>query len=169
MQMNYITNTTVLSNFSLIKRLDILKSIFSLIWVTTEVREELVKGYQEGYEFLAVAWQEIKIDEGWLRLIHFNRQEELDTFFKLTTKLHSGEASGLSIAYNRKWLFLTDDMDARKLAKSMQVEVAGTIGILVLAVEQQIITIEIADKLLNRMIQGNYRSPISSISDLLTK
>lgn len=47
-----ISNTTVISNFSLVDRLDLLESLFTVVYVTPEVQEEVITGFQEGYNFL---------------------------------------------------------------------------------------------------------------------
>ncbi len=49
--------------------------------------------------------------------------------------LDKGEAKGLTIIekYGKKHIFLTDDLEARKAAKEENIEVHGSIGIIVLA------------------------------------
>jgi predicted nucleic acid-binding protein len=162
-----IANTTVISNFALIDRLDILEKIFSIVYITPEVREEMRRGIQEGYSFLDAALKHFKISRGRLRIVNFDSEEEQENFYKFCSKLHVGEASCLAIAKNRNIIFLTDDMAARKVAKSINVDLSGTIGVLVFAVKQKVISVEESDYLLKKMIKGNYRSPVSSISEFI--
>jgi len=162
-----ISNTTVISNFSLVDRLDLLKSLFTFVYVTPEVQEEVIRGFQEGYSFLKNALNQIKVRSGWLRLVNFETESEQESYYQFCNKLHTGEASCLAIAKYRNWLLLTDDYAARKIAKSNHIEISGTIGVLLSSVRQQIIDISNADELLTKMIAGNYRSPFKSISEFL--
>ena len=50
----------------------------------------------------------------------------------------------------------------------MGVIVTGTVGILVVAVERDIISINGANQLLNEMIRNGYRSPLDDLNGLLT-
>ncbi|GFP21449.1 hypothetical protein HKBW3S06_00676 [Candidatus Hakubella thermalkaliphila] len=69
-----VVNNTVLSNFSLVGRLDILRELFGKVYVTHEVREELLRGIEEGYAFLERAEAEIKVGEdAWLELVGFDK------------------------------------------------------------------------------------------------
>ena len=162
-----VSNTTVISNFSLIGRLDILEDLFPVLYITPQVREEIIRGLQEGYQFLEAALPHIKISSGWLRLVDFETETEQESYYQFCKKLHSGEASCLAIAKHRNWLLLTDDQAARKLAKSNHVELSGTIGILILAVKHKIISVAEADNSLIGMVKGNYRSPVASISEFI--
>ncbi len=49
----------------------------------------------------------------------------------------------------------------------MGVKVSGTIGILKVAVEEGEISIDKADVVLCKMIEGGYRSPIQSIREVI--
>ncbi len=56
-------NNTVLSNFSLVGRLDILRELFGEVYVSHEVREEVLRGIEEGYTFLERVEAELGIGE----------------------------------------------------------------------------------------------------------
>jgi len=163
-----IANTTVISNFSRVGRLDILEKVFTIVYITPEIYHEVIRGIREGYQFLDSVRQQITVSSGWLRIISFQSEKELKDYHQYQDKLDSGEASCLAIASNRNLLLLTDDRAAREIARSIKVELSGTIGILTLAVDREIITLEEADSLLTDMIKGNYRSPVKSISELIT-
>ena len=47
-----VIDNTVLSNFCRIGRLEILNALFGKVYVTYEVREEVLRGLEEGYGFL---------------------------------------------------------------------------------------------------------------------
>lgn len=98
-----VINNTVLSNFSMVNRLDILRDLFSKVYVTYEVREEVLRGVEEGYDFLQQVETEIKMGEdAWLELIGFDSSQEEQSFREYTRKLGYGEASCLALARHRR-------------------------------------------------------------------
>jgi predicted nucleic acid-binding protein len=46
-----MANNTVLSNFAFVNRLDLLKSIFGKVFITTEIQHEVENGISEGHDF----------------------------------------------------------------------------------------------------------------------
>lgn len=66
-------------------------------------------------------------------------QEEF-LFRLFAESLGKGESSCLSIALSRNVKVLTDDMDARKLAQRRGVPISGTIGVLVEAVKEGLLS-----------------------------
>ena len=80
-----------------------------------------------------------------------------------------GESAGIAIAKGRSLVFLSDDRKARQIARSQGVKISGTLGLLELLVEERKLSIEEADGVLSKMIQGGYRSPIQSLRELLTQ
>lgn len=162
-----VVNNTVLSNFSLVGRLDILRELFGKVYVTHEVREELLRGIEEGYAFLERAEAEIKVGEdAWLELVGFDKPGEEESFREYARKLGYGEASCLALARHRGWLVLTDDRAARKTLRQEGLEVTGTLGILKLAVESGLLTLEEGNALLQWMIRGGYHSPYEDLEDI---
>jgi len=63
---------------------------------------------------------------------------------------------------------VTDDDPARRRAGKLGVEVTGSLGILVRAIEQDWLTVNEADEKLARWIdESGYHSPVASITDIL--
>jgi len=87
-------------------------------------------------------------------------------FKELLVSVGYGEAAGIAVAKEEGLLFFSDDKKARQVAKEQGLEVSGTLGTLKLAVEEGMISIEEADKVLGEMIRGGYRSPIQSMKEL---
>ncbi|MCW7070572.1 MAG: DUF3368 domain-containing protein [Methanophagales archaeon] len=77
-----------------------------------------------------------------------------------------GESSCLSIAISRDLKVLTDDRDARRLAQRRGVPVSGTIGVLVEAVREGLLSIEEANTMLSDMIEKGYFSPFETLDEL---
>lgn len=167
--MSVITNTTVLSNFAAISQIDLLRRLFTHLYLPTEVYEEINNGLQEGYQFYTGITDMIYPfnPDGWLRLASFADDAELRELATLPTTLHAAESACLSIARHRNWLLLTDDQAARKIALQRSIALSGTIGCLVLAVERNICPLIEANTYLAQMIAAGYRSPYNHLSPLL--
>jgi predicted nucleic acid-binding protein len=98
------------------------------------------------------------------------------TTLSVLEEYRAGAASGLfspdtwselSVAVHRKGLFATDDLDARRVAREHGVPRTGTLGILVLCVQQGHLVRDQANALLAEMIALGYRSPVESLTPLL--
>ena len=168
--MSIISNTTVLSNFASIGQLDVLRRLYQVLHIPTEVYEEISAGLEEGYSFYQDVVAEIHpfSDAGWLHLAVMET-DELRRFGELPSRLHKGEAACLAIAEHRRWTLLTDDSAAREEAVRRQIRLSGSIGCLVLAVERGLATLEQANDWLSEMIRLDYRSPITDITPLLKR
>jgi hypothetical protein len=165
--MSQVVNNTVLTNFSLVGRLDILRRLFGKVYVTYEVREEVLRGLDEGYGFMCQAEEEIGVGtESWLELVSFDSPAEEQSFREFTDSLGFGEASCLALARHRGWLVLTDDKSARRHLHREKLPVTGTLGILKLAVERDWLSVEEGNDLLRRMTTAGYRSPYRDLGDI---
>ena len=167
--MSIISNTTVISNFASIGHLDLLRRLYDVLYISTEVFEEIQAGLEEGYRF----YRDIELliypfaEEGWLRLTSMADTEEFRLFGALPPRFHQGEASCLAIARHRRWTLLTDDKATRDEAIRQRIRLSGSVGCLVLAVEHGLCTLEQANTWLHEMIEQDYRSPVTDITPLL--
>ena len=166
--MTVVANTTVISNISAVGRIDLLRELHGTLRISVQVYEEIQKGIEEGYGFYAETERNIHpfSDTGWIRLTGMADDEEFAAFRELSRRLGKGEASCLSIAARRKWLFLTDDLAARKQAAAMGVPVSGTLGCLLMAVEKGLCALEQANRRLREMTNRGYRSPVRDLTEL---
>ncbi len=163
-----VVDNTVLSNFCRIGRLDLLNALFDKVYVTYEVREEVLRGQEEGYGFLLQAANEIRAGaDAWLELVGFQSSTEEEAFRRFVETLGYGEASCLTLAQSRGWLILTDDLRARHLARRSGLALTGTLGILALLVEKGVLDLASGDEVLHQMIAEGYRSPNSSLREFL--
>ena len=167
--MKTLANTTVLSNFAAVDRLDLIQQLHGRLYIPSEVHEEILDGLEEGYGFCASIDKQVYpfAEKGWIELVSLVDEEELRLFRSLPRRLHRGEASCLAIARHRGWAFLTDDKLARAKARDWRIVVSGTLGVLVQAVKRGLLTAEGADELLQNMIARGYRSPYSSLQQSL--
>ncbi len=151
-----IVDTTVISNFALIKRLDVLVNTIEF-YTTEEVIEELRVCVEKGIFCLNFDPE--------MRIINMKDKERL-TFFGLTNKFGRGEASCLAIGMHRNARIFTDDFDARKAAQRAEIPVSGTIGILMDAIEKGILTKDEGNELLHQMIKKGFFSPFETLDQL---
>jgi predicted nucleic acid-binding protein len=91
----------------------------------------------------------------------------VDGLAGMPNKLHRGESSCLAIAEVRKWLFLSDDMAARKEARRRGITISGTLDYLVLAIEHDIYSLGDANLWLHRMMEMGYHCPVSDLSSFV--
>ena len=167
--MSVIANTTVMSNFACINELDILRQLYGSLYISIQVYEEIQTGLEEGYSFYDNLENHIAPfnKSGWIKLTSMIDDQEFRLFKELPSRLHPGETSSLAIAYHRKWLFLTDDMAARKQTKRLGIRLSGSLGCLVLAIERKICTLGQGNYWLNEMIEQDYKSPVNDLSQLM--
>lgn len=167
--MKVIVNTTIISNFAAVGRLDVLRNLLGQLFITNEVYAEIQDGLAEGYAFYAGIELHMSpfTANGWLHLTSLQDDEEFRMLNNMPAGLHRREASCLAVAVRRGMAFLTDDARARAAAHGLHIAVSGTLGVLVSAVKQILLTLETADSLLNQMIQAGYRSPHVTLVELL--
>jgi predicted nucleic acid-binding protein len=160
--MPVIANTTIISNFTAVRQLDLLRIRFGKVFLSDHVFEEIQTGCIQGYTFYE-HFQDIVAPfspTGWFYLTALQTPEELRRYRELLTGLHSGEASSLAIALHRQWTFLSDDKAARKRSNTLKVTTSGTLGVLTSLVKRGQLSLQEADNILCQMIEYGYYSPL---------
>jgi len=152
-----LADTTVLSNFAHIERPDLLRALFSPLLVPPAVLEELTEGERRAL-IPKCPWD-------WLDVVVPTAAEK-NLAQELRRSVGPGEADGLAVAKSRNLLLLTDDLDARHLAKSLGLDLSGTLGCLRDLIKRAILDLSAADLFLARMRDRGYRSPVRSLRDL---
>ena len=167
--MSVVSNTTVISNFAAIGRLDVLEQLFGTLFIPTDVYSEIEAGLEEGYTFYQGIDQLVRPinPSGWLRLTSVSNDREIAALVALPAELHAGERACLVIGAERGWLVLTDDAAARRQARLMRIHLSGSIGCLVNACRGDILSVDDANACLNAMMAAGYRSPVSDLNALL--
>lgn len=155
----FILDTTVLSNFSHIRRPDLVQQVFGADVATSPTAwAELMTGQALGF-LPACAWTDVSV-------IDLSEEEE-SIAATLRRALDAGEAECLALAQSRRACLCSDDLVARKLAKEHGVPVSGTLGVLLLLVERGELSLEEGERLLALMRRQGYRSPVVSLRELL--
>jgi predicted nucleic acid-binding protein len=153
-----ILDNTVLTNFALVGRADLVTHLWPATACTTPpVLDEFRSGAVSGL-VPADAWADLNV----ITLT----EEETDLAASFSTRLGSGERSCLAAAVCRHGLLATDDLDARRIAQQQNVSLTGTIGILILCVRRGYLSREEADRLLAEMIALGCYSPFDNLDQL---
>ncbi len=152
-----LSDTTVLNNFAQIRRPHLLQSAYPDLSVPRPVWIELERGVRRG----AVP----SCDWSWLDILDLTENEHVQAA-QIGRGLGPGEAACITLAISRGLSILSDDLDARKLARSLGLEVSGSLGVLGYLVLRQTLSMDEADALLNEMIRRGFRSPYRSLREI---
>ncbi len=152
-----LLDNTVLSNFAVIHRVDLLRTALGEAASVPQVLDEFRAGVLNG--------RVPPVDWSWLSILNLTSEEQA-LFAKIALHLNDGEAACLAVAVLRGGQIVTDDRDAREIAAQMRVSVSGTIGLLIRLVSIGVLNVPQADQLLGEMISAGYRSPITSLTQI---
>jgi predicted nucleic acid-binding protein len=157
--MTVLLDNTVLSNFSIVRRPDLLRVAFVEKVGTTE---QAFREMQDGVEIGRIP----ACDWNWLDRIVLTPPErvQFETFHEY---LGEGEAACLAVARERGYRLATDDKDARRQARQLGISLTGTIGILAILVKQGELTLVEGDHLLQEMVAAGYRAPLATLQVML--
>jgi len=159
-----ICNTTLLSNFAVANRVDILtRALARPLFTTPQVVDEITAGVQAGYSHLGALESQLLAGTAPFTILSLDTAE-LPILRDLRVRLHAGEASCLAIAIHRSMVLGTDDLAARKIAKTKQVPVIGTVAAVVLC-RHGLLSLDEANEILQQMIDAGYRSPVSRLDE----
>lgn len=128
--MTVICNATPLINFAAINRLEILQAIFDQIAVPPAVYNETTDLGFPGTQFVLQA-----IASGWLQV------RLISTIVPtIPVELDDGEREAIALALEiDQGRILLDEREARQIAQKLGLQVMGTLGILLLAKNNQIV------------------------------
>ena len=167
---DYIFDTTALSNFAAVGRIDLLATRYrGVASITVEVSDELRSGVNAGYAYLELVLQGIKGSGsgGWLHVLAPTSADEQRLRTDFDQQLDPGESSCLALAISRGLTFVTDDLAARRLATQRRVSLTGTLGILIALVRDDALSLVEANDILTEMIQRRYRAPVDRLDELI--
>lgn len=152
-----VLDTTVVSNFAFTDDLDLLLNDPDVRVVTVPAVIDEVRAGDEDSNFLAEIEKQLDAIE-----------VDGDPGDEILDSVDYGEAYALHAALAEDGTLATDDLAARGLADEQGVAVTGSIGLLVRLVRQDAFTVDEADAVLERWIEGSgYFSPVESVRELL--
>lgn len=124
-----ITNTTPILSLLKINKLDILKELYEKVTVPNAVYQEIEKGKEKQY------YQDLK-KITWIEIEHIKNTDSRSFFIDLD----DGEAEVLILAKEQNAdLVILDEIMGRRYAKQLELNLTGTLGILLKAKEKGII------------------------------
>jgi uncharacterized protein len=110
-------------HLSRIGRIDLLPALYGHLLIPVLVYHEVVhkgRGLTGSVELQAAAWAET-----------VEHTPDPEMFSRLRSRIDAGEAAAICLAYDRRAdLILSDDREARELARESGFQVQGTLGIL---------------------------------------
>ncbi|RLI86256.1 MAG: hypothetical protein DRO76_04195 [Candidatus Altiarchaeales archaeon] len=146
-----IADTSVLSAFAIIQRIDLLKKILGRIYIPKAVFLEILDSKDERLI------KEVKryIDEKFISILRPEPIKEMEEF-KERNRLGPGESEAILIAKHEKGVILLDDKRAREVAKHEKVECYGTLALLRICYEKRVVEKEELKSVLDNVIEkGN--------------
>lgn len=154
-----LLDNTVLSNFAVVRSPDLLRIALGDKSATPQqVFNELEAG--------VIAGKLPRLDWQWLQVWSLD-QTEAPHYNELLCTLNAGEAACLAMAFARGCRVLTDDRDARELARRLRIPISGTLGVLSRLVDIGHFSLDESDALLSQMIAAGYRSPLISLREII--
>ena len=125
-----VVNSTPLVAFWAIGRLDILRILFGEIVIPAAVRDEFLSTEKE-------LRRQVLRDESWIRVVKLKNPNRTGAF----SNLDEGEAEVLVLAEELDAsLVLIDERKARRYAERLNLPLSGTLGVILLAKEEGIVT-----------------------------
>lgn len=153
-----VANSTPLIALSKIGLFNLLEEYFGEVAIPNEVYEEVVT---RGGDLFGA--REVYTSK-WIRVIEVDNKLAVDS---LSVHLGKGEAEAIILAKEKKTLLIIDDKDGRTMAANLGVPVTGTIGLLILAAEDDKINLKnTLDELMAsgfRLKQSEYNKIIGEI------
>lgn len=128
--MTVVCNATPLINFAAINRLDILQAMFGQVAIPQAVYNETTSSSLPGSQSVLEA-----IASGWLQVGTASAIAA-----EILAELDEGEREAISLALEMsEQRILLDEREARQVAQRLGLQVIGTLGILLLAKDNQVI------------------------------
>jgi predicted nucleic acid-binding protein len=154
-----------ISNFALSDSLFVLEHLYGKsAYITNFVLAEILRGIQQRHTALGKILKAMK--DGWLKEANVSSKQEKFLFEPLSVSLGLGEASSISVAKSRKFIFASDDRTARKEAGFLDIKLTGTNCILKKALIHKTIDLKEGNRILSKMIKNGFYSPVKSLKKI---
>ncbi len=124
----------------------------SLLWLLKELYTEILIPKAVYSELMKKSEGQKIVDTKWIRVVEVQKSDILKM---LTNLLDEGEAETITLANEKKVAILLDEKKGRKMAKSLNLKIQGTLGILIKAKKSGLIT-SVKDCILKFMTTGYY-------------
>lgn len=159
-----VLDTNILINFFHIDRADIFEKFSSHAFVITEhVFEEITQPAQQ-------KWLDKLLHKESLSIVKIIEMETLTLFGHLTNMMGHGEASSLAYASNKQCVVASDEKRAFLTEAKKRLgdrKIVTTLGLLVLAIRSNQITIAEADNAKLKLESHRFKIPIRSFTEVV--
>ncbi|MBD2664001.1 hypothetical protein B6N60_03606 [Richelia sinica FACHB-800] len=127
-----VSDTTPLSELAKVGKIELLRDIFGTVIIPEEVYIEVTTGNHPAVNLVKSA--------DWIEIRAVSDLEKLSNL-RIVTNLGAGECAAMILAEELEaHQLLMDDLDARRVALSRNLKIIGTIGILLVAKQQGLIS-----------------------------
>ena len=136
-----ISDSTTLIILSDLKRFNLLSNIFEKVYIPKKVFEEV--NYRNN----------IKLPK-FIEIIEINQNELLTNLKKI---LDEGESEAIALAVQKKLPLIIDEKKGRKVAKNLNIEIIGLLGILYLNYKKNHLSKKEIEEFLDKAVLNGYR------------
>jgi len=151
-----ISNAGPLIHLAKANALQTLQTLYHNILIPEEVKTEIVdKGKEKGHPDALLI--EKATQQGWIKTIQTKLNPDFQKAAK-TAGLRKAEASVIQYAYQNHLTALLDDEPARTFARTLNITIRGTLGILIQATKNNIINHHEAIQTLDKLTETMYIS-----------
>jgi len=146
-----VSNASPLIYLSIVGNLHLLKNLFGDIIIPAEVFREVCNAKDTPDSVVISS----AVDDGW---IHTKNVVSGDaSLLAKSSGIDIGEAAAILLAKEEKALLIIDDKMGRSTAEILGVKILGTIGVLLQALSDSILTFNEFVGILDRMIDSGFR------------
>jgi predicted nucleic acid-binding protein len=142
----FVTDTTALIVLGKQQRLDLLGACFERVLLPPAVYAEWLAG--------DAAIVSVVDERDWLEV---TTPDDRPLLTELRGLLDAGEAEAMMLAKQHGLPLLVDEKKGRNMARMMGIPVLGLVGVLLLAVQRQLLTTEAATAILQRARDDGFR------------
>ena len=146
-----VSDTTPIISLMKVGKLELLERLFEVVYIPTAVYRELTEN--EAYQ------EEAKIVQkcGFLILAEV-KNEKAVAILRQFTGLDAGESEAIILADEKQSdVLLMDEHRGRQVAKKMGITIAGTIGILIQAFDERMLTKKDVEECIERLKENDIR------------
>ncbi len=148
-----ISDSTALIILFDLERMELLENLFERVYITPIVMEEIsVK-----YPMILPPFMQVR------------ELQNSELFVSLSALLDGGESESIALAKEMNLPIIIDERKGRKIAKAMDLQVMGLLGVVYLNVKKGYLTKEEASDFIQDIIEHGYRISQKMVEELLEK
>lgn len=143
-----ISNTSPIIHLAKAGKLDLLKKLFDKVLIPVSVYNEIMR-YPKNTETIII---EKAVSEGWLEVRKVILKEPLKNF----STVAKAELEVIGLAIEEKKIAILDDKNAVRIANLFNIEVHGTLFILIRAFRKKLLKKQDIINTVNQMMQNEF-------------